>query len=62
MTVNDAMRALEEARSSLRDAKHSMTHLQEIGEVSDELRQATSRLMDGVTNVESELARHVSED
>jgi hypothetical protein len=56
------MRALEEARSSLRDAKHSMTHLQEIGEVSDELRQATSRLMDGVTNVESELARHVSED
>lgn len=62
MTLNDAMRALEEARASLLDAKLSMTRLQEIGAVSDELRQATAQLMDGVHDVEAKLAQQVSDE
>lgn len=62
MTLNDAMRSLEEARNSLRDAKHSMTALSASGAVADELRQATTELMDGVHEVEAALAQQFSDD
>lgn len=62
MTLNDAMRALEAARSSLLDAKLSMNQLHDMGAVSEELREATSRLMDGVHNVEARLAEQVGEE
>lgn len=62
MTLNDAMRALEAARASLLDAKLSMTRLQEMGAVSEELRQATAQLMDGVHDVEARLAQQVSDE
>jgi hypothetical protein len=61
MTLNDAMRALEEARASLLDAKLSMNQLHEMGAVPDDLREATSRLMDGVHSVEARLAQQVGE-
>lgn len=62
MTLNDAMRSLEEARNSLREAKHSMTALSASGAVADELRQATTDLMDGVHEVEAALAQQFSDD
>lgn len=62
MTLNDAMRSLEEARSNLRDASQSMSELSASGAVADELRQATTSLMEGVHQVESALAQQFSDD
>lgn len=62
MTLNDAMRSLEEARNFLRDAERSMTALSASGEVTDELRRATTNLMDGVHEVESRLAQQFSDE